>query len=73
MAEELVRTLGYDCGRFHLSASPIINVVLRAKKLDQVARQVTIQALDAASAYPAVSRTVAGHRSGSTMSNTPCR
>jgi O-methyltransferase involved in polyketide biosynthesis len=39
MAEELVRTLGYDCGRFHLSASPIINIALRAKKLDEVARQ----------------------------------
>jgi O-methyltransferase involved in polyketide biosynthesis len=38
-AEELVRKLGYDCGRFRLSASPIINIALRAKKLDQVARR----------------------------------
>jgi O-methyltransferase involved in polyketide biosynthesis len=38
MAEQLVRRLGYDCGRFRLSASPIVNIALRAKKLDQVAR-----------------------------------
>jgi O-methyltransferase involved in polyketide biosynthesis len=38
MAEQLVRKLGYDCGRFRLSASPIINIAHRAKKLDQVAR-----------------------------------
>jgi O-methyltransferase involved in polyketide biosynthesis len=38
MAEELVGKLGYDCGRFHLSASPIINIAHRAKKLDEVAR-----------------------------------
>jgi O-methyltransferase involved in polyketide biosynthesis len=38
MAEQLVRRLGYDCGRFRLSASPIINIAHRAKKLDQVAR-----------------------------------
>ncbi|HXZ72005.1 MAG TPA: class I SAM-dependent methyltransferase, partial [Streptosporangiaceae bacterium] len=37
-AEEIVQRLGYDCGRFHLSASPILNIALRAKKLDQVAR-----------------------------------
>ena len=37
MAGELVRRLGYDCGRFHLSASPIINIAHRAKKLDEVA------------------------------------
>ena len=37
MAEEIVRKLGYDCGKFHLSASPIINIALRAKKLDEVA------------------------------------
>jgi O-methyltransferase involved in polyketide biosynthesis len=38
MAEEVVAKLGYDCGRFHLSVSPIINIAHRAKKLDQVAR-----------------------------------
>ena len=38
MANELVARLGYDCGRFRLSASPIINIAHRAKKLDQVAR-----------------------------------
>ena len=37
MADEIVRKLGYDCGKFHLSASPIINIALRAKKLDEVA------------------------------------
>ena len=37
MADEIVRKLGYDCDTFHLSASPIINIALRAKKLDQVA------------------------------------
>jgi O-methyltransferase involved in polyketide biosynthesis len=39
MATQLVRRLGYDCGRFHLSASPIINIAHRARKLDQVAQQ----------------------------------
>jgi O-methyltransferase involved in polyketide biosynthesis len=39
MAEEIVRKLGHDCGRFHLSASPIINIAHRAKKLDEVAQQ----------------------------------
>src|SRR5919106_2550243 len=38
MANELVGTLGYDCARFRLSASPIINIAHRAKKLDEVAR-----------------------------------
>ena len=37
MADEIVRTLGYDCGKFRLSASPIFNIALRAKKLDEVA------------------------------------
>src|SRR5215207_5590449 len=37
MADEIVRKLDYDCGRFRLSASPIINIALRAKKLDEVA------------------------------------
>jgi O-methyltransferase involved in polyketide biosynthesis len=39
MAEQLVGKLGYHCGRFRLSASPIINIALRAKKLDEVAQQ----------------------------------
>ena len=39
MAEQLVRKLGYDCGRFRLSASPIINIAHRAKKLDEIARR----------------------------------
>jgi O-methyltransferase involved in polyketide biosynthesis len=39
MAEELVGKLGYDCDRFRLSASPIINIAHRAKKLDEVAKQ----------------------------------
>jgi O-methyltransferase involved in polyketide biosynthesis len=39
MAEEIVGRLGYDCGRFHLSASPIINIAHRAKKLDEVAQR----------------------------------
>ena len=38
LADEVVRKLDYDVGRFHLSASPILNIALRAKKLDQVAR-----------------------------------
>ena len=38
LADELVGKLDYDAGRFHLSASPILNIALRAKKLDQVAR-----------------------------------
>jgi O-methyltransferase involved in polyketide biosynthesis len=39
MADEIVRKLGYDCGKFRLSASPIINIALRAKKLDEVAQK----------------------------------
>jgi O-methyltransferase involved in polyketide biosynthesis len=39
MAGEITGKLGYDCGRFRLSASPILNIALRAKKLDQVARR----------------------------------
>jgi hypothetical protein len=38
MAEEIVKKLDYDCDRFHLSASPMINIAHRAKKLDEVAR-----------------------------------
>jgi O-methyltransferase involved in polyketide biosynthesis len=37
MAAEIARKLGYDCGRFHLSASPILNIALRARKLDEIA------------------------------------
>jgi O-methyltransferase involved in polyketide biosynthesis len=37
MAEEIVRKLDYDCSKFHLSASPVINIALRAKKIDEVA------------------------------------
>ncbi len=37
MADEIVRNLHYDCARFRLSASSIINIALRAKKLDEVA------------------------------------
>jgi hypothetical protein len=37
MTEEIVRKLGYDYGKFRLSASPIINITLRAKKIDEVA------------------------------------
>jgi O-methyltransferase involved in polyketide biosynthesis len=38
LAGEIIGKLDYDVGRFHLSASPILNIALRAKKLDQVAR-----------------------------------
>ncbi len=38
MAEQVVGELGYDCGRFRLSASPIVNIAHRARKLDEVAR-----------------------------------
>jgi O-methyltransferase involved in polyketide biosynthesis len=37
-ADEIVRKLDYDCARFHLSASPIIGIAHRAKKLDEVVR-----------------------------------
>src|SRR5215216_2569025 len=47
MAEELVGRLGYDCARFRLSASPILNIALRAKKLDQVARNFVTRHPDA--------------------------
>jgi O-methyltransferase involved in polyketide biosynthesis len=39
MADEIVRELGCDCAKFRLSASPIINIALRAKKLDEVAQR----------------------------------
>lgn len=38
MADEIVRKLDYDPARFRLSASPIINIAHRAKKLDEVAQ-----------------------------------
>ena len=37
MADEIVRTLGYDYGQLHINSNLIINVALRAKKLDEVA------------------------------------
>jgi hypothetical protein len=37
MSDEIVGKLGCDCDKFRLSASPILNIALRAKKLDQVA------------------------------------
>jgi O-methyltransferase involved in polyketide biosynthesis len=39
MATQVVGKLGYDCGRFHLSASPILNIAHRARKLDQIAQR----------------------------------
>jgi O-methyltransferase involved in polyketide biosynthesis len=47
MADELVRKLDYDYDKFHLSASPILNIALRAKKLDEVARNFTTRHPDA--------------------------
>jgi O-methyltransferase involved in polyketide biosynthesis len=38
LAGKIMGKLDYDVGRFHLSASPILNIALRAKKLDQVAQ-----------------------------------
>jgi deazaflavin-dependent oxidoreductase (nitroreductase family) len=37
LADEIIRKLDYNCGKFRLSASPIINIALRAKKLDELA------------------------------------
>ncbi|MFI6595815.1 class I SAM-dependent methyltransferase [Nonomuraea sp. NPDC050536] len=37
MADEIVRKLGYDCDRFHMSTNPILLIAQRAKKLDEVA------------------------------------
>jgi O-methyltransferase involved in polyketide biosynthesis len=47
MAAEIVRKLGYDCGQFRLSTSPISNIALRAKKLDEVALRFVTQHPDA--------------------------
>ena len=38
MSEEIVHKIDYDSGKFHLTASPIINIAHRAKKLDEGAR-----------------------------------
>ena len=48
MADEIVRKLDYDCARFRLSASPIINIALRAKKLDEIALKFVARHPDAA-------------------------
>ena len=37
MADQIVRTLDYDYGQLHIDTNLILNVALRAKKLDQVA------------------------------------
>ena len=37
MADEIVRTLHYDYGQLHIDTNLIVNVALRAKKLDEVA------------------------------------
>jgi hypothetical protein len=37
MADEIVRTLDYDYGQLHINTNLIVNVALRAKKLDEVA------------------------------------
>ncbi|MGZ4618175.1 MAG: hypothetical protein ACXV3F_05505 [Frankiaceae bacterium] len=36
-ADEIVRKLDYDCAQSHANANLVINVALRAKKLDEVA------------------------------------
>jgi O-methyltransferase involved in polyketide biosynthesis len=38
-ADQIVRTLDYDFGQFHVDTNFILNVALRAKKLDQVASE----------------------------------
>jgi O-methyltransferase involved in polyketide biosynthesis len=37
MADQLVRTADYDFGQFHIDTNFILNVALRARKLDQIA------------------------------------
>jgi O-methyltransferase involved in polyketide biosynthesis len=39
MADELVHKLDYDFGQLHIDTNLILNVALRAKKLDQVASE----------------------------------
>ena len=37
MADQIVRTLDYDFGQLHVDTNLVLNVALRARKLDQVA------------------------------------
>jgi O-methyltransferase involved in polyketide biosynthesis len=37
MADQIVRTLDYDYGQLHIDTNLMVNVALRAKKLDEVA------------------------------------
>ena len=46
-ADQIVRTLDYDYGRLHLDTNLRLSVALRAKKLDQVARQFVARHPDA--------------------------
>lgn len=39
MADEIVRTLDYDYGQLHIDNNLLLNVALRARKLDQVASE----------------------------------
>jgi hypothetical protein len=77
MADQIVRTLDYDCARFRLSASPIINIALRAKKLDEVAQRFITRhpdavALDLGSGWtPGCSASARRPRSTGTTSTSP--
>ena len=51
MADQIVRTTDYDFGQLHIDTNLILNVALRAKKLDQISGR----------SWPATAR-----RSGST-------
>jgi O-methyltransferase involved in polyketide biosynthesis len=46
-ADEIVRTLDYDYGRFKINTNLMINVALRAKKLDEVASEFVARHPDA--------------------------
>ena len=46
-ADEIVRTLDYDYGRFNINTNLMINVALRAKKLDEVASEFVARHPDA--------------------------
>jgi O-methyltransferase involved in polyketide biosynthesis len=46
-ADEIVRTLDYDYGRFNINTDLMINVALRAKKLDEVASEFVARHPDA--------------------------
>jgi O-methyltransferase involved in polyketide biosynthesis len=48
MADEIVRTLDYDYGQLHINTNLIVNVALRAKKLDEVASGFVARHPDAA-------------------------